>query len=37
MENEIYTDNRFHNILGLFDNLTNFRFSTSEAMCDDYL
>ena len=29
--------NKFHNILKLFDVLTNFPFTTSEAMCNYYL
>ena len=29
--------NQFHNILRLFDVLPNFRFTTSEMMCDYYL
>ena len=29
--------NRFHNILGLFDILPNFSFTTSETMCYYYL
>ena len=31
------TYNHFHNILGLFDVLLNFGFTTSETMCDYYL
>ena len=34
---EIFADNRFHNILRLFDILPNFPFITSETMHDYYL
>ena len=34
---ENFADNRFHNILRLFDVLSNFPFTTSETMGDYYL
>ena len=34
---ENFVDNHFHNILRLFDVLSNFLFATSEVMFDYYL
>ena len=34
---ENFVDNHFHNILRLFDILTNFAFTTSEMMGEYYL
>ena len=33
----VFIYKHFHNILRLFDVLSNFRFSTSKTMCDYYL
>ena len=34
---EHFSDNHFHNFLGLFNVLTSFPFTTSETMRDYYL
>ena len=37
MQNRIFTDNQFRNILRLFDVLPNLAFTTNETVCDYYL
>ena len=37
MSCEVFTYNRFHNIMRLFDVLLNFPFTASETMGDYYL